>query len=43
MRQIDQDLNALQNDFVASLSANAGHKANSTSIVFVAWVVKTLC
>ena len=43
MRQIDQDLNALQNNVVASLSANAGHKPNSARIMFVAGVVKTLC
>ena len=43
MRQIDQDLNAFQNNFVASLSANAGHKPNSARIMFVAWMVKALC
>jgi hypothetical protein len=42
MRQIDQDLNALQNDVVASLSANAGHKPNSARIMLVAGVVKSL-
>jgi hypothetical protein len=43
MRQVDQDLNPFQNDFVAFFPANAGDKPNSARIMFVAGVVETLC
>ena len=42
MRQVDQDLNALDDDVVRFLALDVGDEADSAGIVFVARVVKTL-
>ncbi len=42
VRQVDQNLNALLNNLVALLPANAGDKAHAASVVLVRWIIKTL-
>ena|SRR5438132_2614373 len=42
MRQVNQNLNALLNDLVALLTANAGDKADAASVVLVRRIIKTL-
>jgi hypothetical protein len=42
VREIDQNLNALFDDLVAPLAAQAGYKTDSASIVLVRWIIKTL-
>src|SRR3989442_16030527 len=42
MRQVDQNLNALLNDLVALLTANAGDKADATRVVLLRRIIKTL-
>ena len=40
MRQIDQDFDTLQDDVVAFLAANAGHKTHAARIVLIGRVVE---
>ena len=42
MGQVDQDLNALLNDLVALLAANAGDKPHAAGVVLMRRVIKTL-
>ena len=42
MRQVDQDLQPLENDLVRLLALNVDHEADATSVVFVSRVVETL-
>src|SRR5438552_8284781 len=42
MRQVNQYLNALLNDLVALLTANAGDKADAACVVLVRRIIKTL-
>ena len=42
MRQVDQDLNALDDDVVRFLALDVGDKANAAGIVLVARVVEAL-
>ena len=42
MRQVDQDLNALQDDVVRLLALDVGDKADAAGVVLVARVVQSL-
>ena len=42
MRQVDQNLDALENDVVRPLALEIGNEANAAGIVLVARVVKAL-
>jgi hypothetical protein len=42
MGEVDQDLDALAHDIVGAHTLDAGDKADTASIVLLAWIVKTL-
>ena len=42
MRQVDQDLNALEDDVVRFAPGNIGHKADAAGIVLMLRVIETL-
>ena len=43
VRQVDQYLNSLSNDFVAFMTADAGHKAHAARVMLMARIVQPLC
>ena len=42
MREVDKDLQSLDDDVVRLHALNIDHEADATSIVFVSWIVETL-
>ena len=42
VRQIDQNLNALEDDVVRFVPGNIGHKTDAAGIVLLPWVIEAL-